>query len=321
MNKRVWLVLLIVAALLQPVHARDEDVGDRISGPAADSIYQSTDTAYESDQQVSETVTSDTAENVSSPAPIESEPASVSNNDTDIVVVKETLDTVFIFDKSVFRHVAQDWRKNIDIFRQRGYGLSGGMYYGANAIMVRPVRNLVENYPKFNSEKFRFSKYGVAPMLVSGGTGYIGLGDGFRLGGGGMSGEAQFDCKTSDTITLSTKISYGGFLVEKAILFNRWNLSIGGMLGGGNVDVSLTESDFFEWNDLNDEDEGSGEKAVFFLFEPHIGLTYTILYFFHIGANITLPTFMSLDKFNPYTDDFITVNPGLHIKLLFGNLG
>jgi hypothetical protein len=156
---------------------------------------------------------------------------------------------------------------------------------------------------------------------MSGGTGYIGFGDGFRLGGGGMSGEKQFDCRTSDTISLTAKISYGGFLVEKALLYNRWNLSIGGMLGGGNINVSLTESDFYDWNDLDYDDDSEGEKAVFFLFEPHIGLTYTILYFLHIGADITLPTFMSLDKFNSYTDDFITVNPGFHVKLLFGNLG
>jgi len=30
---------------------------------------------------------------------------------------------------------------------------------------------------------------------------------------------------------------------------------------------------------------------------------------------------MSLEKFNAYTDDYFTVNPGVHIRLIFGNLG
>ena len=245
----------------------------------------------------------------------------VREKDTDIVVVKETLDTVFIFDKSVFKHVARDWRKNIDIFRQRGYGFSGGMHMGMNAVWIRPVRKLVEDYPKFNTNKFHFNRFGIEPLLMSGGTGYLGLGGGFRLGGGGISGETQFECTTSDTVSLSMKIGYGGFIVEKAFLHERWNLSLGGLLGAGSINVSLNESDFFDFNALVDDDALDNERAVFFVLEPHIGLTYTILYFFHLGANIALPTFMSLEKFNSYTADFINVNPGFHLKFIFGNLG
>ncbi|MBN1307379.1 MAG: hypothetical protein JXA18_05645 [Chitinispirillaceae bacterium] len=245
------------------------------------------------------------------------EGCSADRKEHDDTVLRETLDTVFIFDKRVFRHIAQDWRNNIDIFRQRGYGGSGSMSYGANAIFIGPVKDLVEHDPHFSNERFHFNRSGFAPFLLSGGSGYIGFGEGFRLGGGGMNGTSLSYCSTNDTISLSTSVRYGGFLIEKAFIRGRWNFSTGGMLGGGAFTVAITENNLFNWDDREDE----GKRAVFFLFSPHAGFSYTFLYFFHVGAGITMPSFMSLDKFGPYTDDFFTVNPGLHIRLIFGNLG
>ncbi|MBN1577332.1 MAG: hypothetical protein JW913_12310 [Chitinispirillaceae bacterium] len=242
---------------------------------------------------------------------------SADRSEKDDVILRETLDTVFIFDKRVFKHIARDWRRNIDLFRQRGYGASGSMSYGANAIFIGPVKDLVEHDPHFSNERFHLNDYGFAPFLMSGGAGYIGFGEGFRLGGGGMSGTLLSDCSTNDTVSLSTRVGYGGFLIEKAFINKRWNFSVGGMLGGGAFTVSIIENSLFNWDDRDDE----GRRAAFFLFEPQAGLSYTFLYFFHVGAGITVPSFMSLDKFGPYTDDFFTVNPGLHIKLIFGNLG
>jgi hypothetical protein len=245
-----------------------------------------------------------------------------------IVVLKESLDTVFIFDKSVFRHVAQDWRNNIDIFRQRGYGASGSSYYGANAVLIRPVEELAENLPSLSDKKFHFNKFGFEPFLMSGGGGFVGLGDGFRLGGVGMSGERRFTSAPFDddqVIVLSTKVSYGGFLIEKCILRDNWNLSVGGLLGGSSMKVAITEQSstvFWGENDNPYDNENDyNHRAACFMVEPHCGLTYTFFYFFHLGARVSLPMFMSLDKFGVYTNDFFTVNPGFQISLTFGNLG
>ena len=258
----------------------------------------------------------------------EADATSAQNRENDIVVLKENLDTVFIFDKSVFRHVARDWRNNIDIFRQRGYGASGSSYHGANAVMTGPVEELAENLPSLAGKKFYFSKFGMEPFLMSGGVGFVGLGDGFRLGGGGMSGERKFTSAPFDgdsVLVLNTKVSYGGFLIEKCMLRDKWNLSVGGLIGAGSIKVAITEQDntFFYGEDENPADFNLkyNHQAVCFMLEPHCSLTYSIFYFFHLGARISLPTFMSLDKFGVYTNDFFSVNPGLHINLTFGNLG
>lgn len=246
----------------------------------------------------------------------------------DVVVVKENLDTVFIFDKSVFRHVARDWRNNIDIFRQRGYGLSGSSYYGAHAVYIRPVEELAENLPALSGKKFHFGTFGFEPFLMSGGGGYVGLGDGFRLGGVGMSGERKFSSSRfggDSILVLNTKVSYGGFLIEKCMVRDKWNFSAGGLLGAGNIKVAITEQAntfFFGEDDFpDDDDQQYNHRATCFMIEPHGSVTYSFFYFFHFGARISLPTFMSLDKFGIYTNDFFSINPGMHITLTFGNLG
>jgi len=247
----------------------------------------------------------------------------------DIIIVKENLDTVFIFDKSVFRHIAKDWRKNIDIFRQRGYGISGTSMYGANAIFIEPVEELAESHPYLSDKRFNFRRFGFEPFPMSGGEGFIGLGDGLRLGGSGYSGKRQFSSNRFDgdsILVMNTRVSYGGFLIEKCFVRDRWNLIAGASLGAGRFKVAISsqfntyfygeDDDYFNESDWNDR-----QTAVFFLMEPHCGFSYSFFYFFHIGATVTLPAFMSLQKFNPYTDDFFTVNPGLYIRLVFGNIG
>jgi hypothetical protein len=249
----------------------------------------------------------------------------------DVVIVKETLDTVFIFDKKVFRHIAKDWR-DIDIFRQRGYGLSGSTLYGAHAVHSKPIRNLIDRH--LSGREFGLREVGFEPYLMSGGTGYIGLGEGFRLGGGGMIGEHRFfcaDCPGESELVLSSRISYGGFLVEKAIVKEKWNLSFGGLIGAASNKVVISENDnsdlfsditdFDDFEDINDIFDDPTFQAAYLCIEPHIGFSYTFFYFFHFGANIALPTFMPLEKFSPITDDFLSINPGLQVKLIFGNLG
>lgn len=247
----------------------------------------------------------------------------------DLVVVKENLDTVFIFDKSVFRHVARDWRNNIDIFRRRGYGLSGSSHFGANAILIRPVKDYIKSFPELANKGFDFRGLGFEPFLMTGGSIYVGLGEGFRLGGSGMVGTHNNTSRRyngDSVLVLNTSLVYGGFLIEKCILSGNWNFSAGGTLGGGSFRVSVAEqkNDYFfrddDWEEIIGEDD-DGRKSVFFLMEPHCSVSYTFFHFFHAGLSVTAPAFMSLEKFNAYTDDYFTVNPGVKIMLIFGNLG
>lgn len=313
MNTINWLIGPLTALLVATVPAAPDDTA------AANPVSDDPTVAIDSTLQ---TVTSAAADTISPSRP------DPEKKNKDIVVLKENLDTVFIFDKSVFRHVARDWRNNIDIFRQRGYGASGSSYYGANAILIKPVKELAENLPTLADKKFHFGKFGFEPFLMSGGAGFVGLGDGFRLGGGGMSGERRFSSAPfsgDSVLVLNTKVSYGGFLIEKCALRGKWNLSAGGLIGGGSIKVAITEktSTFFygKDDDFADADYQYNHQAACFMVEPHCGFTYTFFYFFHFGARLSCPTFMSLDKFGIYTNDFFSVNPGIQINLTFGNLG
>ena len=253
----------------------------------------------------------------------------------DIVIVRETADTVFILNKKSFHAFTRDWRNNFDHLRKKSIGLSGTSRYGVDAVAMQPIEDFIENHPGFRGKHFRdISRYGFEPYVMSGGSGVIGLGEGFRLGGGGMSGERRFfSAPFHDSIlVLNTRVSYGGFLVEKATVKDRWNFTYGGTIGGGTIKVVISEknsSDLFSVDDdystgfYDDDDifKNNGYQATFFMLKPHWGFSYTFFTFFHVGGAVSLPIFMSMEDILPYTDDFVTVNPGIQLKLIFGNLG
>lgn len=324
MTRQQWLLAaLCIPALIFPAGA--QETAENTPGQT-DSIA-----AEESPADSAGILTPDTtAPNLEVTATLDTDRNS--EDEEDVVIVKETLDTVFIFDKKVFKHIAKDWRNNIDIFRQRGYGLSGSTLYGAHAVYSKPIENLIDRH--LSGKRFGLREIGFEPYLMSGGMGVIGLGEGFRLGGGGMSGEHRFfcaNCPGEAELVLSSRISYGGFLVEKAIVKSRWNFTFGGLIGAASNKVVISENDnadlfsdvtdFDDFDDFDDIFDDPTFKAAYLCIEPHIGFSYTFFYFFHFGANIALPAFMQLEKFSPVTDDFLSVNPGIQIKLIFGNIG
>lgn len=252
----------------------------------------------------------------------------------ELIVVRETRDTVFVLDKAPITDMVRNWRKNIDILRQRSIGLSGSSVYGACAVSMAPIEEWVDNHPYLSERYFHFGKFNYQPFLMSGGAGVIGLGDGFRLGGGGMVGRRNFSSDPfhgDSMIVLGVQVAYGGFMVEKAVVSGNWNMVAGGTIGGGSLEVAPTikqQSSFFTAIDdnpgIDDEDlfnRGNVVEAGYFLFEPHCGISYTVFHFMHVGLNVSLPVFMSIEKFNSYTSDFITANPGFYLKLVFGNIG
>lgn len=250
-----------------------------------------------------------------------------------MIVVKETRDTVFVLDQSSIHDLIKNWQQNIGTLRKRGIGLSGVSTYGAYAISLAPVEELVDKTPFLSSKHFDFSRFSYEPFFTKGGAGYIGLGDGFRLGGGGMTGQRTFSSNrfSGDSIlVLAVQVNCGGFMVEKAVVSDRWNFTAGGTIGGGSIKVTASEKNSSSWFTNADDDmesfddlfeKGNSAEAGFFMVEPHCGASYTFFPFFHVGLNVTLPAFLSVEKFNIYTNDFFTVNPGFSLKLIFGNLG
>jgi hypothetical protein len=333
-NIRLLIPLVLSVAYYAPYAEQDPDAGEQpadttVTAPSSDSSPAIAATGQD-------TLEDDIAE--TAPVPHTKKPRRCRKcppHDSDILIVRETADTVFIFNKKTFKNFARDWRNNIDTFRKQSIGLSGTSGYGMNAIAMQPIEDFLDNHPGFSGKRFRgISRFGFEPYVMSGGSGVIGLGEGFRLGGGGMSGERRFfsDPFHDSILVLNTRVSYGGFLVEKATVKGKWNFTYGGTIGGGTLKLVVSEKNDLDWfststdmsNGIYQEDDifkNSGYEAAYFLLEPHWGCSYTLFTFFHIGTGISLPTFMSLDATFPYTDDFITVNPAIQLKLIFGNLG
>lgn len=236
------------------------------------------------------------------------------------------MDTVFIFDKAVFQHVARDWQKNIGISRKRGIGASGSSFFGVYAILNSPIRDLVAHEPFFAGKEFVFSQYHAEPFLMTGGSGYIGLGEGFRIGGRGMSGQRKFLSSRFDgdsVLVLTIQVTCGGFMVENVRVNGPWNYAVGGTLGAGSMAASVAyhTNSFFQTLENQTSLSSVAKRAHYLLLEPHGGFSYTLFPFFHVGAEVTVPTLMTLEKFSAYTADFFTVNAGVSVKFVFGNLG
>lgn len=243
-------------------------------------------------------------------------------NDDDVVVVKETKDTVYVVSRRRMKQMASGFRRKTREMRLKGYGGSGGPFFGIAGIDMGPVRELVENDRQLREYRFDIGRY--EPFGVNGGMGYGGVGHGLRLGGLGMSGSRSFRGKNGgdSTVVLETEVSYGGFLVEKAFVKERLNAIAGGVMGSGTFEAvrrAYGESTIFHAGE--DEPAKSTAEARFFCAQVHGALTYTVATFFHVGAAVSVPTFVSTNGFDYRSSDFVSVNPSLTVRVMFGNLG
>jgi hypothetical protein len=214
--------------------------------------------------------------------------------------------------------------------RQRGFGGALGPSPAVLAVSMRPVNELIR---KTDLIDIGFSAQDYYETFITmGGIGYGAIGNGLRIGGAGRGGRRDLGHVSKDTVyyTLEVSVGYGGFMVEKALIRRNVNLFIGLMLGGGGLDVKLlkmTGRPLLNTEiDADEELSKSEANASFFLLETHGGFTYSMLSWLHLGADITLPCFFSGGGFkigsrNGVTDAFFTVNPGIRLRVMFGNIG
>ncbi len=240
---------------------------------------------------------------------------------SDIVVVKETKDTVYVLEKSIIEEKMDNVKKKIDIANKKGYGFSGGPLFGILAVNIKPIEKLCRVDPYLSSKSFSFSQYHYEPFVMSGGMGIAGIGNGVQLGGGGMHGNKKFNSRSysSDSIiSLDVEVTFGGVIIRKVYQKDKFNLKVSGLLGGGKIKVKVNSA-----NSVFDDysDEGKETKARFFCLYPSIGCSYSLFPIFHIGLDVLSPLFISIEGFSARTSDFYTINPGIVLKLIFGNLG
>jgi hypothetical protein len=217
---------------------------------------------------------------------------------------------------------------SIEASRRRGFGLGGGPLVGLYAVDMEPVEELLERVRSLAGRDFGFNHFKREPFWFKGAVGYLGTGNGLRLGGGGAGGSLRFRAgpAASDTqvALLDVAVGYGGMLIEKATVVERLNFIMGGFIGGGSARVKATLVDAEDYSifTVDQAVQQSDEiTARFFSLELHGGCTYTVCPFFHLGADVSVPCFLSSSGFEPYTAGFASVNPGFGLRFIFGNLG
>jgi hypothetical protein len=238
------------------------------------------------------------------------------------VVSVGTRDTVYVMEKG---HGHSFWKEQgaRHLWREKGYGVCGGFTPSVMAIDCRPVKYLLANLPAMNANGFSFGRLNYQPIYVSGGIGYLGVGNGVRIGGAGLSGEKNVfggGAGYNSTGTLRLHVEYGGFLVEKAFVRHNANYLLGGSIGSGTLTVHARNGQVLATQN-EDDHPYSSVTAKFLLVEAHGGVTYSILSWLHMGADVSVPFFYAADGFQGYTPSFVTVNPVFRARVMLGNLG
>jgi hypothetical protein len=228
-----------------------------------------------------------------------------------------------------------------------GSGGAGGISPSLQWLDLSPVKDVVKNETDLGLYFFDFKDNG---FMLIGGMGYGGTRCGASIGGGGWFGYKKFVSASrtvplqdslgniifsnSDTVKvdsaaqLYTMIAYGGFMAEKNFSVGNATFEIGGLFGGGALILGkefVSKENNSAFTDVNEYDSAkvasSWTAAPLLCFDIHSGVSYRICSFMVIGADANLLFFHSNSGFNFNTDSFLTMNPGIRFRILFGNLG
>lgn len=216
--------------------------------------------------------------------------------------------------------------------RERGFGGGLGPVIGLYSVNTKSIEKLINTFPRLTRFRSKFDG-SYETFVLMGGMGYGAVGNGLRIGGGGRGGEKTYSIPIDDTTThtLEVSLGFGGVLIEKCFVANKMNIFLGGMAGGGGIDVTDLLIDNIYIDDIDDViDNGKKENntfsAGFMLLEFHGGFTYTLIPWLHMGLDISMPFFVSPSGFKSRAgigvgEGFMTMNPGLRIRIIFGNIG
>ena len=234
-------------------------------------------------------------------------------------------------------HDNREWQKNNFI------GIAGGPAVGAMYLDVRPIRDFLRDVEK-NDQLLKRS--GLVdrisdrePAFLIGGFGYGSFGTGAIAGGGGYGILTQITANVEDTVIVTTiGGGYGGFIIGGSWSNRKNAFSITTLLGGGGLGVTLNchENGKFRWSNSNKDDKKDKDKdkdknkkddeyeididgTSFFAAELQLAYTHSFARWFHVGLETAGLVMYSRRGFN-YTDDFLTVNPSVKLRLVFGSI-
>lgn len=206
---------------------------------------------------------------------------------------------------------------------------------------VAPLKQLATNDRSLEGKTFHFSDN---QMLTFGLMGYYGKESNLRIGNGLYVGyKAYYSERFSDTlhmvgvdsVMITDSISilrvvpvYFGFLCEKAFNYDPINFFAGIMLGANTTFVIKSEQEAQSMTSFMSEDSvGSGEENYTVAFAPsiawdvHGGIAFKLSNHFHIGIDGIVRFAYAYEGFGAGFGDFLSVNPGIRMRLTFGRAG
>ncbi|MBN1984295.1 MAG: hypothetical protein JW795_22410 [Chitinivibrionales bacterium] len=230
-------------------------------------------------------------------------------------------DTIQILTKETAKSFLESFTSKKRSARQRGYGGCLGPSINFALINTQPLQELVASDPELRGLGFSIPSY--KPFLFMGGFIYGGVGNGVRIGFTGRTASTSSAVTRNDTnFTLATDISYSGFLIEKSVVRQDMNYLLGGVIGSGNISTML----LYGMGAFNKVHHLGQTDAQFLNMEFHAGFTYSIAGWFHIGPIVSMPLFFSAKGFKneaqiSRTGGFMTLNPSVQVRIVFGNIG
>ncbi len=217
--------------------------------------------------------------------------------------------------------------------RKPGIGGGGGLTIGFKVVDMEALTESVKYDLARKGDKSGYAKLGVVEKLdddyqtigMFGAQGLVGIGDGIRLGVGVYGGGRHYrlwHAENDSAYSMVTWLGYGGFIVEKAISFEKTNVVFGGLIGAGSQGLSVWNSDrenYANSSDTLDNDDFIGDYAGFFAGEIRAGVTHSFLPWLHLGVEANGAVFASGSGFKK-GDSFGSFSPGGNIRLMFGRV-
>lgn len=217
-----------------------------------------------------------------------------------------------------------------------GNSITGSGYFdiGVTGLNLSQFKKITK---EFKGREFDFDDNGFATIGMAGYAGQRrnGLRAGMGLWGGYRStfsdewhATNRSEISVDSVIKLHMIFLHAGLLIDKSFAVHpRVNVYGGGMLGGGVLmgvaEFMSVENAFWDledddkWGDDND-DKLKIATATYWAFDVHVGATYTLADWMHVGLETYALMQVSSSGFGNRSGSFFMMSPGVRLKFIFG---
>ncbi len=277
------------------------------------------------------------------------------------VVLKDSTDTAkYKQENSQYNSIKKrvnGWGETLTEMREKQSGVSIISHSGIVANDIEYINDLfaeensVVGSPLYGvNAKIPVGSTNYSTMFYSGGSLMAGLGNGYKIGFSGFGSFRSYDFSAgANYVETAVATGYGGLAIERGFVSDKHNFTTGVLLGAGGTAVGInvyenvgstsafmqsdddSDSDWDEdWDDYDhdyhdhdhDVDRYFENKAhgAYGVAELNLAYSYTLISWLHIGADAKATVKKSIEIDNNL-GKYLTVNPALGLRVVFGTLG